>query len=175
MSRSRALTMDAKPVRSMLLALGAVVGMVGVAGVPPVGAEATVATTSVRIPLPQPFQRLVPCAAGGAGELVDFAGTLHVLFHTTLDGSGGFHAKTHFQPQGVTGIGLATGDIYRGTGGFQDQLNGAVGEEYTLIDNFRLIGPGPDNNFLLHETFHLTVNANGVATAYVSNYSVECR
>jgi hypothetical protein len=117
----------------------------------------------------------VPCAAGGAGELVDLSGTLHVLLHTTLDGSGGFHAKTHFQPQGVVGVGLTTGDIYQGTGATQNHLNGSVGEESTFVDNFRLIGPGPGNNLLLHETVHVTVNANGVVTALVSNFSVECR
>lgn len=175
MSRSRALTMDARPVTSKFLVLAIAAGLIGTAGAPTALAQATAATTSVRIPLPQPFQRFVPCAAGGAGELVDLSGTLHVLFHTTLDGRGGFHAKSHFQPQGVTGIGLTTGDVYQGTGVTQEQLTGAVGEEYTRIDNFRLIGVGPDNNLLIHDTLHFTVNANGVVSAYVSNYSVECR
>jgi hypothetical protein len=175
MNSSRELMMDAKSVRSTFLMLAAALGLAGVVGTRPALAQADTVTTSVRIPLPQPFQVFVPCAAGGTGELVDLGGTLHVLFHTTLDGSGGFHAKTHFQPQGVTGIGLTTGDAYQGTGVNQDQLNGNVGEEYTLIDNFRIIGHGPGHNFLLHETLHTTVNANGVVTAFVSNVSVECK
>jgi hypothetical protein len=107
--------------------------------------------------------------------LVDLSGTLHVLFHTTLDGNGGFHTLIHRQPQGVTGIGLTTGDIYQGTGVTETHLNGVVGEEQTVVNNFRLIGHGPGNNFLLHGTMHVTVNANGVATAYVSDLAVECR
>lgn len=143
----------------------------------PLQAQATTATTSIRIPLPQPFQRVVPCAAGGAGEIVDLSGMLHVLSHTTLDASGGFRASHQSNPEGVTGIGLTTGDIYRGTGVTRRQINdeGTVGEERTVVNNFRLIGPGPDNNFLLHQTLNVTVNANGVVTAYVSNISVECR
>jgi hypothetical protein len=158
-----------------LLTMAVALGLAGAVSAPGVLAQASAVTTSARIPLPQPFQRLVPCAAEGSGELVDLSGTLHVLFHTTLDGSGGFHSKFHFQPQGVTGLGLTTGDVYQGTGVNQGQINGTVGEESTFVDNFRLIGHGPGNNFLLHETVHVTVNANGVVTALVSNFSVECR
>ena len=175
MNHSREPMTDAKLVLPTLFALTVALGLVGVVDTRPARAQATTVATNVRIPLPQPFQVFIPCAAGGAGELVDFSGTLHVLVHSTLDGSGGFHAKTHFQPQGVTGVGLTTGDIYQGTGGTQNQFNGSVGEESTFVDNFRLIGHGPDNNLLLHEMLHATVNANGVATASVSNFSVECR
>src|SRR5690242_17053344 len=35
----------------------------------------------------------VPCAAGGAGEIVELTGNLHDLFHFTLDGSGGVHGS----------------------------------------------------------------------------------
>jgi len=174
MRSSREQRIDARPVISRLLTFSIALGLVAVVGARPAPAQATTMTTSVRIPLPQPFQVFVPCAAGGAGELVDLSGTLHVLFHTTLDGNGGFHSKTHFQPQGVVGTGLTTGDTYQGTGATQSQFNGAVGEESTFVDNFRLIGQGPGNNLLLHETFHATVNANGVATAFVSSFRVEC-
>ena len=34
----------------------------------------------------------------------------------------------------------------------------------TFVNNFRWIGPGRGNNFLSHQTFHVTVNANGVTT-----------
>jgi hypothetical protein len=175
MNGSRELARDAKSVMSRLLTLAVALGLVGVAGLRPALAQATTVTTSVRIPLPQPFRVFVPCAAGGTGEIVDLSGTLHVLLHTTLDGSGGFHAKTHFQPQGVTGVGLTTGDTYQGTGVNQNQFNGTVGDESTSVENFRIIGHGPGNNFLVHETLHTTVNAHGVVTAFVSNVSVECK
>lgn len=116
----------------------------------------------------------IPCAADGAGEFVELSGTLHALFHVTLDASGGAHVKTHFQPQGIKGIGLTTGDKYQGTGVTQDQFNARVGETFTYINNFRIIGQGPRNNLLIHETVHVTVNANGTVTASVENFSEEC-
>ena len=103
----------------------------------------------------------VPCANGGGGETVVFEGRLHVLAVVTLDNKGGFHLKSHSQPQGLTGTGQVTGDKYQGTGVTQDQLNGKVGETYTYVNNFRIIGPGPGNNYLVHTTSHYTVNANG--------------
>src|SRR5215467_3765370 len=45
----------------------------------------------------------------------------------------------------------------------------------TLVNNFRIIGQGTGNNFLVHETFHITVNADGTMTAFVDNFSVDCK
>src|SRR6266704_1863397 len=36
-------------------------------------------------------------------------------------------------------------------------------------------GQASGNNFLIHENFHITINANGRVTAFVDNFSVDCR
>jgi hypothetical protein len=117
----------------------------------------------------------IPCAMGGAGEDVLLSGYLHVLTHTTLDGNGGFHAKEHFQPQGISGIGQTSGDKYQATGVTQRSFNGKVGFEETHVNNFRIIGQGPGNNYLIHSTIHTTVNANGVVTSVVHNIRADCK
>jgi hypothetical protein len=119
----------------------------------------------------------VPCANDGAGELVHLSGPLHVLITFTINGNN-VSGKTHFQPQGVSGVGLTTGDKYQGTGVTQDKFKDSLQNdqfEETFIDNFRLIGQGPGNNFLSHETFHVTINANGDVTVVHDNLSIECR
>lgn len=121
------------------------------------------------------FTEFVPCAAGGAGEEVRLAGMLSILTHVTIDARGGYHAKVQLRPQGVRGEGLTTGDRYVGTGVTQEQVNGTVGSQRTFVDNYRIIGQGNGNNYLVHETHHVTVNANGEVTAEVDNFSVECR
>jgi hypothetical protein len=121
------------------------------------------------------FLVFVPCADGGAGELVEFEGNLHVLIAETADNKGGFHVKMHFQPQGLSGVGLSTGDSYQATGVTQDHLNLKAGVTYTYVNNFRMIGQGPGNNFLVHDTYHVTVNANGELTVEHINSSVECK
>ena len=116
----------------------------------------------------------VPCANGGLGEDVELSGTIHDLFHVTLNDNT-VHVKTHDQPQGVTGTGLVTGDKYQGTGVSQDEFTAAVGQEETFINNFRIIGQGNGNNFLVHENFHITVNANGTITSFHDNFTVDCK
>jgi hypothetical protein len=162
--------MNTKSVVSRLVALTVVLSLIGVFGTTTALAEVT---TNIRIP--DTLSVFVPCADGGAGEVVDLSGNLHVLLRTTLDGNGGFHTKYHFQPQGISGTGQTTGDKYQATGVTQEQFNGKVGQEFTYVNNFRIIGQGPGNNFLVHQLIHITVNANGEVTASVDNFSIECK
>jgi len=158
--------MKMKPV----IALLAVLSLVGVFSITTALAEVT---TNVKIPYA--VSVFVPCANDGAGELVDLSGTLHVLLLVTVDSDSGFHAKSHHQPQGVSGIGQTTGAKYQATGVTQTQFNGKLGYETTYVNNFRIIGQGPGNNFMIHQNVHVTVNANGEITANVDNFRVECK
>ena len=137
--------------------------------------QALAITTNDFVPFAQ--INLVPCADGGAGELVLIQGTLHIQQHITINNNRAT-VKSHFQPQGADGVGLSTGDSYNATGVTQEVdtlplTNGAA--EFTFINNFRLIGQGPNNNLLVHQTVHTTVNADGTVTSVVDNTSVECR
>jgi hypothetical protein len=123
------------------------------------------------------FLAFVPCADEGAGELVLLEGTLHSLFHITINGNN-FKMKVHDQPQGISGTGLTTGDKYQATGVTQQTfggsfVNGQFSDSY--VNNFRIIGQGRGSNFLVHEKFHITLNAKGELTASVDNFSVECK
>jgi hypothetical protein len=139
----------------------------------PPGLAATAFTDNVSIPLDQSV--FIQCANGGAGELVTISGTLHVLFHQTFNDAEHVTTTSQFNPQGVYGIGEITGRKYQGTGVTKSITTARIGEETTIINNFRIIGQGPGNNFLVHETFHFTVNANGTTTATVDNLSVDCK
>jgi hypothetical protein len=146
--------------------------MFGMALPSPTRAE-TISNTSV----PIEFLDFVPCADGGAGEYVLVSGYLHILITTTVDANGGFHGKTHFQPQGMSGVGLTTGASYRATGVMQEHFNSSAGETIseTFVNNFRLIGPGRGNDLLVHQAVHVTTNANGDVTADVFNSRIQCR
>jgi len=124
-----------------------------------------------------PFTQVlfVPCAADGAGEEVLVSGDLHILTSVTMDQSGGGHLRAHVQPQGISGVGLTTGDKYQATGGDHLETNFQFGREFTEVSNFRLIGQGPGNNFLVHQTIHFTINANGTLTTDVNHVSAECK
>jgi predicted extracellular nuclease len=117
----------------------------------------------------------VPCANAGAGELVLLSGTQHALFHVTTDNQGGLHLKSTIQFQGVSGIGQSSGDKYQATGASQSETTITAGSEQTLVNSFKIIGEGPGNNLLVRQTTHVTITANGDLTAFVNNFSVECR
>ncbi len=118
----------------------------------------------------------VPCAVGGAGEMVALVGAQLAVFSVTADANGGQHISTHFNNHGVTGTGLTTGDSYQSTGvnRFSSSSRGAM-SEFTFINSFLMIGSGAGNNLLVHETVHMTVNANGEVTADITDISSECK
>ncbi len=134
-------------------------------------AQATTSTSNQVIPLN--IAVLIPCA----GEVVLLSGELHDLFHITTNDNN-FSVKIHDNPQGISGVGQTSGDKYQGTGVTQQEFGGSFingQSELTFINNFRIIGQGPGNNYLVHVTNHITFNANGVLTADVLNTSVECK
>ena len=119
----------------------------------------------------------IPCAAGGAGEVVDLSGPLHTLIAFTINGNN-VSGIFHFQPQGISGTGETTNEKYQGTGVTQQSFktsleNGQANLIY--VNNFRIIGQRSENNFLVHETMHVTINANGAVTVIHDNFSVECK
>lgn len=138
-----------------------------------------VARSNVSFPISLPV--FIPCANNGSGEIVDLYGDLHELFLVNISDSGNVTVKSHNQPQGISGVGRSTGYRYQATGVTQAieqiQFNG-VSEfpiVYTYVNNFRIIGQGTGNNFIVHENIHTTVNANGTVTAYVDNFNADCK
>lgn len=137
--------------------------------------SAIVDNSNVRIPVN--LTAFVPCAAGGAGEFVTLTGNLHVLMTMTTNANE-THVDMHFQPQGIRGFGSVTDDKYQGTGVTREDVNEsnvAFPVIFTFINNFRIIGQGPRNNFLLHEDSHFTVDRRGAITSLEDHFSARCR
>ena len=124
---------------------------------------------------PISITKFVPCANGGLGEDVSLSGSIHSVFHVTLDGRGGAHVVVIHNPQGVSGTALTTGANYQGVGTHQNVFNATVGFEETTVMTNQLVGQGPGNNLFLHENVHTTVLANGVVTSFHDNLSITCK
>jgi hypothetical protein len=157
-----------RPVRFALLA--ALVGALSAASAGTASAQATQFTSNEFIPF--------ALSGAGCGDVIEVSGTLHALFHVTFNAAGGVTIKSHFQPQGATGVGLVSGATYQATGVTQDTLtdNGPGPQfEFTFVNNFNIVSRGTTPNFMVHETVHVTVNNNGVLTAEVMNTRIECR
>jgi predicted extracellular nuclease len=114
----------------------------------------------------------IPCT----GDTVELEGPLHVLMTYTANGNN-ISGKYQFQPHDVKGTDLTTGDKYEATGVTQETFKTSLQNgqaELTFVNNFRIIGQGPGNNYLVHETMHVTFNANGVVTVTHDNLSAQC-
>ena len=82
------------------------------------------------------------------------------ISHLTLDNNGGVHLNV---------IGGAHGTATDPNGGVwhvmdQDAMQdftGAIGEVFTVVENFRLIGPGQEPNIAIRVIAHLRVLADG--------------
>jgi hypothetical protein len=129
----------------------------------------------INVSVPTERQVFVPCANGGVGEVIVISGELHALISVTLDANGGVHEHILFNPQGVDGVGLTTGLKYQRVGVAEEDINGTVGSTDTFVEVFDMIGQGPGNNFKLHVTSHITVNADGSLTASVANIFSTCK
>jgi hypothetical protein len=108
---------------------------------------------------------------------VDLSGSLHTLISFTINGSN-VSGYFHFQPQGISGTGETTGANYQGTGVTQESFKNSLQNgqaNLTSVNNFRIIGQGPGNNYLVHETLHVSVNADGAVTVFHDNFSIDCK
>lgn len=130
-------------------------------------------TESNRFPID--IIEFVQCAEEGVGEEVRLYGKIHELFHITSDNAGGVHVKIHSNFQGVSGIGLTSGDKYHGTGVTQEGFNIKSGSEFTFVETFHIIGQGAGNNLVIHDKTHFTVNSDGEVTTFHDNFTFECK
>ena len=110
------------------------------------------------------------------GEAIHLSGTLLAQFTFTESSGGNVEIGFHFNPQGVTGVGLTSGATYHATGETlgTTTIKAKGGISDTFVNNFKIIGEGRAPNFLETDVIHLTVNANGVVTATVEKSIIRC-
>jgi len=114
-----------------------------------------------------------PCT----GETIAFTGYIHIKIATTIDESGGVHLDLSSDQTSLRGVGTITGNSYQASDEQHTLQNtqGLAPLTMTVIDNFRILGPDPKDNWIMYVHSHVTVNANGVPTAAVDNVQAECR
>jgi hypothetical protein len=122
--------------------------------------------------IPFDAQLFLPCN----GDTVDASGSVHAVFALTINGNN-FSMVTHFNAQGITGTSEATGAKYQGTGVTTETIGGSfVNGQFrdSFVNRFDFIGQGSAPNSITHETFHITVNANGTITTTFDNLTLSC-
>jgi len=135
------------------------------------GAASAAVVTNVQVPLN--ITAVSPCN----GDVIAVTGSIHLLASSTSDGSGGFHITFMDNVSQVTGVGSVSGATYHGVGGdwFSANASPPFPVEFTATDVFGLISAGAAPNFMVTDTFHITLNADGTLTANVARLSITCR
>ena len=144
-----------------------------------IGIVATVTAAQAQVitneQVPLAFAGFVPCANGGAGEILSGTIEVHNLITSTVNDNN-TSDRFQFQPHG-TMVGAITGDVYRVTGITQGTSAESLENGHhtlTYVNNFRLIGPGPGNNLLVHETAHITADGDDVIVQH-DTLSIDCK
>jgi len=111
----------------------------------------------------------------GAFEAIQASGSVHLVTSTTTDATGGMRVDVHSNYQNVSGVGETTGTTYRfiASNTSKSTTNGSA-SNYTLDDNVRVIGQGPNNNQVLHILYHVTTDAAGNVTAQTYQFQNAC-
>ena len=117
----------------------------------------------------------IPCANAGAGEDVYLTGTVKIVRQETYNNKR-FTFTLHAIPDGVTGVGLSTGDHFTAIGGSQEAVTGTIeyGGQYsaTYFQQMRFTGPGI--SFVVKYKFHVTVTSDGQISTRIDEEKVEC-
>jgi uncharacterized repeat protein (TIGR01451 family) len=99
------------------------------------------------------------------GETVRVSGTIHFVSQTQATGS----VMGHFNYQNMTGVGLASGTVYRVSAVNHLLLNAPIPSSINSVQRFHLVSQGSGSNLFLAVLFHVTVNANGEVTATIDD------
>ena len=109
------------------------------------------------------------------GENVDIDVTYKSDFHVVVDSGGNFHVDIHDVYSG-RGVGESTGTQYiaNQTDNFSLTFTKGGAVETAPV-HFSMISKGGLDNLEVYGIFHITVNANGVVTSFVDNFTVTSR
>jgi len=161
--------------RRWLLAMSLLVPAVVIAaqsarvGLAPADA-ANVVNTTIHVPA---SVQTNPCFPA---DVVNLSGDIHVVISTTVSGGGGYRVMNHLNSQ-LSGVSITTGTKY---------VNSETKDEtwfarppfpavHTHTYDFLLVSQSGTPNYVLHMTMHETVNANGVPTAAVDRFQMDCQ
>ena len=152
-----------------ILALVITIALAAITAIPAY-AQAFTSTEKVT----EPFATLITACNG---EDVFLSGELLLISHTTFDAAGGAHFKSTLVPRQVRGVGAETGTVYKAVGGDRSHFNidaDFAPYIFTETSMYNLVSQGGSDNLQLKLTLHVTVNANGVETVTVENFSTKC-
>ncbi|MGM7721181.1 hypothetical protein [Metabacillus sp. Hm71] len=108
-------------------------------------------------------------------ESVAFEGNVHYIQNVTVDQEGGHHIKIQWNYANAKGIGMESGVRYVLTAMDNLVLNVKTGQTQSGVFHSHVIALGQmGSDFMIHGTFHVTVDADGNVISEVTNLNASC-
>ena len=102
-------------------------------------------------------------------------GSLKIVEHIIYNDRG-FTFNYHVIAQGITGVGLSTGEQYQASGGNKGTITGEFGEDgqYTRVFMEQLKIIGQNSGFKVMNKTKITVTPDGKITTRIEEETVDC-
>jgi hypothetical protein len=154
--------------------VGALLVLAGLGIAAPAAGEATVDRVVFTLQVDDVFP-VQECT----GEPVRVQGEVTSILRSTVDATGALRSGGHTEGH-LIGTGLVTGDTYRVITIREITTNLAFEGEGAIVVGtgawaFLVVGPGPDNNFLVFNQEHFTVTPSGDVVVNFRNITSVCR
>lgn len=140
---------------------------------PTIAPESAVRTVSPNATGAAPIIRTIDqyvsfsCGNGGAGETIRVTGQLRYDVQSTKDSSGVYHLSIKSNTLGVTGVGLTSGEFFRGS--MTEHVNSRaldyLNMDVRTTDMIRFVAPGSGDSFSLIATSHFVVDQGNYVLA----------
>jgi hypothetical protein len=109
-------------------------------------------------------------------DVVNLSGDIHVVITTTASRGGGYRVNNHLNSE-LSGVSITTGTKYVNSETQDDAwyARPPFPAVHTHTYEFLLVSQSGTQNYVLHMTMHETVDANGVPTATVDRFKMDCQ
>jgi len=109
-------------------------------------------------------------------DVVNLSGDIHIVITTTAARNGSYRVTNHLNSQ-LSGVSITTGTKYVNSETKDDEwyARPPFPAVHTHTYDFLLVSQSGTPNYVLHMTMHETVNAQGVPTATVDKFSMDCQ
>lgn len=126
--------------------------------------------------LPFASTLFVPCGNNGEGEEVALTGSIQFIEQIIFNDHG-FTFTYHAILQGMTGLGLSSGENFVVSGGDKGTITGEFGEvgQYTRMFMGQLRFVGQSSAFTVKYQFKITITPNGNISTSIEEEEVDCR
>ena len=139
-----------------------------------IGIQSATAANVVNVTIHVPGQvEINPCYPVDG---VNLSGDIHIVITTTTDSAGGYRVNNHLNTQ-LSGASITTGTKYVNSENKENEwyARPPFPAIHTQTYDFLLVSQSNTPNYVLHMTMHETVNAQGVPTATVDRFSMDCQ